>query len=513
MHAIAFLIVNFIPIMIALCNIFKFHYIEVFDFPTLVHLSQTNIKLIKKYNNINDNSDDNEVNNIIKELEENISKYYIPQHITVVITLGIYQFTFIIFCFILLKIRSWRWIKKSKLDNKKKAVHIIYQLEETLFLITTSFLGIWLLEVYILYYGRSGDAFGIIFGVISDLLGIITIIPICIVFIAIRKHSKILYGLFYFASLFKVVLIIGLSYKYYILFTSLYEGNPVLSISTNMFYRELIIIGIPTVLFLIILNVNTILCQKYIDEKVVAQRKEQNLNLKKLNINEWKFELESEISLLEIISIKNDNNNKNNEDVDDEIEKNTSKQEHSVEISFNAQSDIMIQTNYPLPNAFKKDTSYISLSPSPEDYYYYEITILSNKNIDETIIAIGFATKNHSTDRLPGCDTHSVGFHSDEGRTFHNEGYTGSKYAEKWGEVNDIIGCGYCPNTGQVFFTMNGKYLGIAYTGLFHTTWYPTIGSNGVCSLKVNFGQEEFKYKEANDISIAGMISSYKVDD
>ncbi|UZO08615.1 uncharacterized protein OCT59_028868 [Rhizophagus irregularis] len=506
MHAIAFLIVNFIPIMIALCNIFKFHYIE-------VHLSQTNIKLIKKYNNINDNSDDNEVNNIIKELEENISKYYIPQHITVVITLGIYQFTFIIFCFILLKIRSWRWIKKSKLDNKKKAVHIIYQLEETLFLITTSFLGIWLLEVYILYYGRSGDAFGIIFGVISDLLGIITIIPICIVFIAIRKHSKILYGLIYFASLFKVVLIIGLSYKYYILFTSLYEGNPVLSISTNMFYRELIIIGIPTVLFLIILNVNTILCQKYIDEKVVAQRKEQNLNLKKLSINEWKFELESEISLLEIISIKNDNNNKNNEDVDDEIEKNTSKQEHSVEISFNAQSDIMIQTNYPLPNAFKKDTSYISLSPSSEDYYYYEITILSNKNIDETIIAIGFATKNHSTDRLPGCDTHSVGFHSDEGRTFHNEGYTGSKYAEKWGEVNDIIGCGYCPNTGQVFFTMNGKYLGIAYTGLFHTTWYPTIGSNGVCSLKVNFGQEEFKYKEANDISIAGMISSYKVND
>ncbi|PKK63792.1 hypothetical protein RhiirC2_788406 [Rhizophagus irregularis] len=104
-----------------------------------------------------------------------------------------------------------------------------------------------------------------------------------------------------------------------------------------------------------------------------------------------------------------------------------------------------------------------------------------------------------------------VGFHSDEGRTFHNE-YTGSKYAEKWGEVNDIIGCGYCPNTGQVFFTTNGKYLGVAYTGLFHTTWYPTIGSNGVCSLKVNFGQEEFKYKKANDISIAGMIS-YKVDD
>ena len=59
-----------------------------------------------------------------------------------------------------------------------------------------------------------------------------------------------------------------------------------------------------------------------------------------------------------------------------------------------------------------------------------------------------------------------------------------------------MIGCGYYPNTGQVFFTMNGKHLGIAYTRLFNT-WYYAIGSNGVCNLKVNFGHEEFKYKEA----------------
>jgi hypothetical protein len=58
---------------------------------------------------------------------------------------------------------------------------------------------------------------------------------------------------------------------------------------------------------------------------------------------------------------------------------------------------------------------------------------------------------------------------------------------------------------------MNGKYLGIAYSGLFHT-WYPTIGSNGVCSLKVNFGQEDFNYKEANGMGVTGMIS-HKADD
>ena len=63
--------------------------------------------------------------------------------------------------------------------------------------------------------------------------------------------------------------------------------------------------------------------------------------------------------------------------------------------------------------------------------------------------------------------------------------------------MNDVIGCGYRPNTQQVFFTKNGKDLGVAYTGLSYI-WYPTIGSNGICGLKINFGQEEFKYKEAS---------------
>ncbi|GBC52407.2 concanavalin A-like lectin/glucanase domain-containing protein [Rhizophagus irregularis DAOM 181602=DAOM 197198] len=114
----------------------------------------------------------------------------------------------------------------------------------------------------------------------------------------------------------------------------------------------------------------------------------------------------------------------------------------------------MIQTNYPLSNI---------------------------NNIPFDTIALNMHTSSTQSIELPGCDTHSVGFHSDEG-------------------------CGYCPNTGQIFFTMNGKNLGIAYTSLFYN-WYPTIGSNGFCSLNVNFGQKEFKYKEANGMSVAGIIS------
>ncbi|UZO08647.1 uncharacterized protein OCT59_028900 [Rhizophagus irregularis] len=472
--------------MIALCNIFKFNYYFVYGDQILIDLNKTNIENLQNLTDAYDNFEIKKINEIIEELNENISKYYIPQHIPVVIILAIFQFTFIALCTLLLKIRSWRWIKESKLNNNKKWVHIIYQLEGTLLSITTSFLGIWISKIYILYYWQPGEVFGVVLGAIIDIFDIITIIPICTVFIAIQKNSKILYSLFYFASLLEIVIIIELLYTYYII------------LSTHK--------SIPTVLFLIILNVNTILCQKYINEKVATQRKEPDLDLNKLSVNEWKFVPKSEISLLEIVTVKSDKNNKNNGAVGVKNDKNTSKKDHSVEIFFNAKSDVMIQTNYPLPKALKKDTSSISSSLSPPvEYYYYEITILSNQNIDKTIIAIGLTSKNCSTDKLPGCDAHSVGFHSDEGRTFRNEGYTGSKYAEKWGEINDVIGCGYCPSIGQVFFTMNGKNLGIAYTGLFHP-WYPTIGSNGVCSLKVNFGQEEFKYKEANGMSVSGML-------
>lgn len=71
-----------------------------------------------------------------------------------------------------------------------------------------------------------------------------------------------------------------------------------------------------------------------------------------LGANEWKFEPRSEISILEIVSINiDDNDNKSDDVIDIENEKNISK---SVEISFNADSDVMIQTKYPLPNFFKK---------------------------------------------------------------------------------------------------------------------------------------------------------------
>ena len=97
-------------------------------------------------------------------------------------------------------------------------IYIIRQLENTLLLIATSFLGIWILiseiaEIFkINQFQFLNDSFTD--SIFFNIFGIIAIIPISIVLNAIQKRSKILYGLFYFASLLEVGIIITRLYFY-----------------------------------------------------------------------------------------------------------------------------------------------------------------------------------------------------------------------------------------------------------------------------------------------------------
>lgn len=150
--------------------------------------------------------------------------------------------------------------------------------------------------------------------------------------------------------------------------------------------------------------------------------------------------------------------------------------------------DMMIQTNFPF---FTPEIH----NPEEEILHYFEITLLNKVSKDYTV-AIGISTKPYPYFRLPGWNKHSVGYHSDDGRKFWNDEFGGRDYGPEWGKLGDVIGCGYKPKTGEVFFTKNGKFLGIAFAGLRHI-WYPTIGSDGHVKMKINFGDEPFVYKEA----------------
>lgn len=95
-----------------------------------------------------------------------------------------------------------------------------------------------------------------------------------------------------------------------------------------------------------------------------------------------------------------------------------------------------------------------------------------------------------------GWHKHSIAYTS-LGQRRHNQPFYGASYAPSFHQ-GDVIGVGYRPRTGTIFFTRNGKKLDDAAHGLKSLNLFPTIGANGPASIHVNFGQLGFVFIEAN---------------
>ncbi|KAK6526508.1 hypothetical protein TWF694_005091 [Orbilia ellipsospora] len=61
----------------------------------------------------------------------------------------------------------------------------------------------------------------------------------------------------------------------------------------------------------------------------------------------------------------------------------------------------------------------------------------------------------------------------------------------------DTIGSGYSLETGVIFYTINGRYLGAVFEDVRGRLW-PAIGSYSPCKGTVNFGAEPFMFEEMN---------------
>lgn len=103
---------------------------------------------------------------------------------------------------------------------------------------------------------------------------------------------------------------------------------------------------------------------------------------------------------------------------------------------------------------------------------------------------------------LPLADS-DVGFHkysiayTSQGSRRHNQPFTPTSYGPAYVQ-GDVIGVGYRPRTGTIFFTRNGKKLDDVAHGLKTQNFFPTVGANGPCQVHVNFGQMGFVFIEAN---------------
>ncbi|KAH6917330.1 endosome protein [Coprinopsis sp. MPI-PUGE-AT-0042] len=143
-------------------------------------------------------------------------------------------------------------------------------------------------------------------------------------------------------------------------------------------------------------------------------------------------------------------------------------------------SSSCVQSNLPLPKL--------------NEVYYWEVKMFDLP--ETTNVAVGLATKPYPPFRLPGHSRFSVGYHSN-GDKSHNYPFTATPFGPQLKE-GDVLGCGYRPRTGTVFYTRNGRKMEDAFIGLNRWNLFPTIGADGPCSVHVNLGQAGFVFIEAN---------------
>lgn len=115
---------------------------------------------------------------------------------------------------------------------------------------------------------------------------------------------------------------------------------------------------------------------------------------------------------------------------------------------------------------------------------------------ETTTVSIGLATKPYPAFRLPGLNRYSIAFHS-TGDKSHNYPFTSAPFGPHLKE-GDVLGVGYRPRNGSVFFTRNGRKMEDGFVGLTRWNLFPTIGADGPCSVHVNLGQSGFVFIEAN---------------
>ena len=171
--------------------------------------------------------------------------------------------------------------------------------------------------------------------------------------------------------------------------------------------------------------------------------------------------------------------------------------EGRTEIEF-FDSECSVQSNLPIPKQ--------------NEVYYWEAKIYDKP--DSSLISIGVSTKPYPLFRLPGTSVFCIkiaqnialtdpGWHKSSiaytstGQRRYNQPFTPTNYGPEYVQ-GDVIGVGYRPRTGSVFFTRNGKKLDDVAHGLKTQNFFPTVGANGPCTVHVNFGQSGFVFIEAN---------------
>ncbi|EGX43973.1 hypothetical protein AOL_s00210g134 [Orbilia oligospora ATCC 24927] len=133
--------------------------------------------------------------------------------------------------------------------------------------------------------------------------------------------------------------------------------------------------------------------------------------------------------------------------------------------------------------------------------FYYEITIVQ---IGQGLY-LGFTTDCPNLHDKVGIDVWakaSFGLSSNSGYAYvsgKGEASTSSGNAEIKIGTGDIVGCGYDQESHEIFWTLNGKYLGIYVAGVRLRLWPMISGAD--LDIDTNFGAKDFVWKGERELS------------
>ena len=127
--------------------------------------------------------------------------------------------------------------------------------------------------------------------------------------------------------------------------------------------------------------------------------------------------------------------------------------------------------------------------------WYYEVVILS-----KGIVQVGWAKEACRFEPENGLgvgdNVDSCSYDGHRRRAWHGTGAAAkdNDYGEAWG-VGDVVGCILDGASGTASFTLNGRELGVAFTGLSDqpdSIWYPAVSLSSGQQVNFNFGRNGF---------------------
>lgn len=153
------------------------------------------------------------------------------------------------------------------------------------------------------------------------------------------------------------------------------------------------------------------------------------------------------------------------------------------QLKFQNKNGQKISTQTQLPFYFSKPFTISN------EFYYYEIKVIKNNNNSKIYFGLGISS--YIFTELPGTTINTICYHS-SGLIYAAGSVVA--YAKVVNE-GDVVGIGYYPSNGNIFFTLNGDFVQtISGSVLNRQRFYPHLGSDGECILEVNFGLNHFLY-------------------